>query len=283
MAVAKPPRSGDQIVAMSKPRALACIAFILASSLPAAASSSAWYETQGGQVRLVTTGKADASGHLQGALQIMLLPGWKTYWRDPGDSGVPPQLDISPSTNVTAAALSFPPPRRHDDGYGKWAGYTAPVTFPVTFTLAGPDSKARIEADIFLGVCQEICLPVQTRLSLDPASDPENASDAAVIRDALNALPAKERPDFRATETGGDHETMNVEAVTPAGAAPADLFVAGENGYMLGTPVLGHRDGKAVFTIPILDRPDAPPTDGGLHYTLTTAAGAVEGLLPYPR
>ena len=74
-----------------------------ATALPAAASSSSWYNSEGGKVRLVTSGKADAAGRIQGVLDIALKPGWKTYWRDPGDAGVPPQLDISGSTNIADA------------------------------------------------------------------------------------------------------------------------------------------------------------------------------------
>ncbi len=54
------------------------------------ASSSDWFETEGARIRLVTTGKPAADGKLKGMLDIELKPGWKTYWRDPGDAGVPP-------------------------------------------------------------------------------------------------------------------------------------------------------------------------------------------------
>ncbi|TIW88948.1 MAG: hypothetical protein E5V51_06740, partial [Mesorhizobium sp.] len=139
----------------------------LATALPATASSSAWYNSEGGKVRLVTSGKPDDAGRIRGILDIALKPGWKTYWRDPGDAGVPPQLDISASTNIADATLSFPAPQRHDDGYGKWAGYNYPVSLPVTFTLSTPNQPAVIDADVFLGICETICIPVQTRLSVD--------------------------------------------------------------------------------------------------------------------
>ncbi|RUX21351.1 hypothetical protein EOA27_06205, partial [Mesorhizobium sp. M2A.F.Ca.ET.037.01.1.1] len=76
------------------------IVFGWATGLPAEASSSIWYNSEGGKVRLVTTGKPDEAGKIRGVLDIALKPGWKTYWRDPGDAGVPPQLDISGSTNI---------------------------------------------------------------------------------------------------------------------------------------------------------------------------------------
>ncbi|AZO42305.1 hypothetical protein EJ076_15025 [Mesorhizobium sp. M7D.F.Ca.US.005.01.1.1] len=253
-----------------------------ATALPAAASSSAWYNSEGGKVRLVTSGKADDAGRIQGVLDIALKPGWKTYWRDPGDAGVPPQLDISASTNITDAALAFPAPQRHDDGYGKWAGYNYPVSLPVTFTLAAPNQPAVIDADIFLGICETICIPVQTRLTVDPASDPDNAEDAALVKASFTALPAPARSDFGVNVLPGDHETLIVEASFPGDPEAADFFVAGEHDYMFGSPARSEKDGKLIFTVPILDRPSTTPTDGGLHYTLTSSAGAVEGLLPFP-
>lgn len=254
----------------------------LASGQPAAASSSAWADSEGGRVRLVTTGKPDAQGRLQGMLDIALKPGWKTYWRDPGDSGVPPQLDISASTNVSGATMSFPAPRRHDDGYGQWAGYDHPVALPITFTLSDPKKKATIAADIFLGVCETICIPVQARLTVEPDADPDNAADAGSVEAALAALPAKAGADFGVTPLAGDHETLVLEAKAPGGPAAADLFVAGTDDYMFGPPAREEKDGKLVFTVPILDRPSSTPTGAGLHYTLTGSGGAVEGLLPYP-
>ncbi|WP_318012028.1 MULTISPECIES: protein-disulfide reductase DsbD domain-containing protein [unclassified Mesorhizobium] len=258
------------------------VVFGWATSLPAEASSSNWYNSEGGKVRLVTTGKPDQVGKIHGVLDIALKPGWKTYWRDPGDAGVPPQLDISGSTNVADAQLSFPPPQRHDDGYGKWAGYDRPVSLPVTFTLSSPDQPATIDANIFLGICETICIPVQTRLSVDPGSDPDNATDAALVKTALATLPSPARSDFGISVLSSDHETLVVQAQSPGDPQSVDLFIAGERDYMFGAPVRSQKDGKLVFTVPILDRPSAAPTDGGLYYTLTSAEGSVDGLLPFP-
>lgn len=254
----------------------------LGAGLPAEASSSAWYNSEGGKVRLVTSGKPDEAGQIHGVLDIALKPGWKTYWRDPGDSGVPPQLDVSASTNIAGARLSFPPPQRHDDGYGKWTGYDRPVSLPVTFTLSSPDQPATIDANVFLGICETICIPVQTRLSLDPASDPDNATDAALVKTALATLPSPARPDFGIHVLPGDHETLVVEVRSPGDPGSVDFFIAGERDYMFGAPVRSEKDGKLVFTVPILDRPSATPTDGGLYYTLTSTEGSVDGLLPFP-
>lgn len=257
------------------------IAASLLTTLPAYASSSEWFKNEGGQVRLVTRGKPDAQGRIQGLLEIQLEPGWKTYWRDPGGSGVPPQIDISRSTNISAAELSFPAPQRHDDGYGAWAGYDRSVSFPIVFTTAS-DGASSVNADIFLGMCKTMCIPVQMALALDPASDPDNVKDAAAVNAGLAALPRVSGPDFGAAALPGDAQTLKVEAVAPGDPSTVDLFVAGESGYMFGTPERSQQAGKLVFSIPILERPAATPKGPGLHYTLTSDADAVAGLLPYP-
>ncbi|MBE1202951.1 protein-disulfide reductase DsbD domain-containing protein [Aminobacter carboxidus] len=259
-----------------------CLGAALFAAAPAHASSSAWFEAEGGRFRLVTSGAPDASGKLQGALDIELKRGWKTYWRDPGNSGVPPQIDISASRNVSGAEFSYPAPRRHDDGYSKWAGYDHSVRLPVSFTVTAPGDPATITANVFLGVCETICVPVQAKLEVDPAADPDNPGDAILVKAALAALPGAAQPDFGATLEPGESEHVSILATAPGPADALDVFVAGVDGYVFGTPERHVEGGKAVFTIKMLERPDAKPSGKGLPYTLTGAAGAVEGFLPYP-
>jgi DsbC/DsbD-like thiol-disulfide interchange protein len=250
--------------------------------MPAFASATDWLTVDGGRVRLITAGAPDASGVLQGALEIDLQPGWRTYWRDPGDAGVPPQIDVSKSTNVASVEMRFPTPERFDDGATIWAGYRHPVKFPVSFRITTPGKPTTIDADVFLGICEEICIPVKGRFTLDPASDPDNADDAALVAAARDALPSLERPDFRVTVLPGDDKTLRVDAALPGDAAEAEFFIAGEQGYMFGTPQRLADEGKVIFAVPIIERPDTRPAEGALHYTLATAAGAVEGTLPLP-
>lgn len=254
----------------------------LLATAPAQASSSAWFETDGGRFRLVTTGAPDASGKLQGVLDIELKPGWKTYWRDPGSSGVPPQIDLSASSNVSGAEISYPAPQRHDDGYAKWAGYDFPVRLPVSFTVPAPGEPTAIKADVFLGICETICVPVQARLEVDPAGDPDNAADAALVTAALAALPSAAQADFGATLAPVAGETISIVTAAPGDPEGIDIFIAGVDGYQFGTPERHEAAGKPTFSLKVLDRPAAKPSGKGIPYTLTSSAGAVEGYLPYP-
>src|SRR5690606_16478618 len=107
------------------------------SLLPAAAHAAAsdWYHVEGGSVRVVTSGVPDENGVLRGALEIRLKRGWKTYWRDPGSSGVPPTLDVAVGDRTAPVEIGFPAPQRFDDGYAEWAGYDEPVALALSLHL----------------------------------------------------------------------------------------------------------------------------------------------------
>jgi DsbC/DsbD-like thiol-disulfide interchange protein len=152
----------------------------------------------------------------------------------------------------------------------------------VAFTLTDPKQPAAIEAKVFLGICETICVPVQATFSLDPASDPDNADDAAIVQAALDALPGPEQPDFGATLVKGGKDEVLVEAQFAGEPSSVDFFLAGADGYQFGPPARREDGEHLLFSVPILERPDAVPTQGALHYTLVTEPGAVSGTLPYP-
>ena len=84
----------------------ALLAGVLAvSGIPAMALDSGWVTTEGARMRLVVDPEPDPSGITRGALEIDLDEGWKTYWIDPGASGIPPQIDFSPSTGIELGRL----------------------------------------------------------------------------------------------------------------------------------------------------------------------------------
>lgn len=247
----------------------------------AIAASSDWFKMEGASIRLVTTGLPDAEGRFKGVLEIRLERGWKTYWRDPGASGVPPELDASANPNLSVAKLDFPAPERHDEGDFQWAGYSYPVALPITFGLKDASGPAELDVNVFLGICETICVPVQAQFTVDPVRDPGNDADKMTVDMAFEAIPPTATPDFgvKVADTTDDSGVV-LEAVFPGDPETAELFIAGEDGYAFSTPVRAERDGKTVFTADVT-RPDSPPEGPGLHYTLVTDAGSVSGLLPY--
>src|SRR5256885_17253989 len=97
---------------------------LLASSLAMGAhadDASPWQRDGHSAVRLVAGSRSGAV--LLGGIAFQLQPGWHTYWRNPGDSGVPPRFDFSKSDNVEAVTVLWPAPTKFDDGAGgNWLG-----------------------------------------------------------------------------------------------------------------------------------------------------------------
>ena len=87
---------------------LALALLLAAFPSPALASSSDWFETEGGASGWSPRVTPDETGVLRALLEIDLKPGWKTYWRDPGDAGVPPTIDVSASTQHRSAEIRLP-------------------------------------------------------------------------------------------------------------------------------------------------------------------------------
>lgn len=263
-------------------RSTSLTVFLALVATDAAASSSPWHMAEGVRMRLVTTGLPAADGTLRGALQIDLKPGWKTYWRDPGSSGVPPSIDLSRSAGAALLDVGYPAPMRFDDESGPWVGYKHSVAFPLSFRVTSAGEPVQIDADVFIGICQDICIPVQASFAVDVAGDPGNAEDAAVVDAALAALPASAEPGFGIKPRSADETGMTVEAAFSGDPDSVELFVAGADGYAFGAPTKAVEGRSAVFTLPILERPEAKPAGDGLPYTLVTQSGAVQGRLPYP-
>jgi DsbC/DsbD-like thiol-disulfide interchange protein len=104
-------------------------------------------------------GWRDGDTHIAG-LRVTLDPGWKTYWRAPGDSGIPPVMDWSRSGNLHAAEMLFPVPEVFDISGLRTIGYKDEVIFPLILTPADADAPISLSASLELGVCEDVCIPV---------------------------------------------------------------------------------------------------------------------------
>jgi DsbC/DsbD-like thiol-disulfide interchange protein len=264
----------------AKKSAVTALCLLLFQAIPAGASSSSWFDTEGGRIRLVTAGTPTGDGVLRAALQIDLEPGWKTYWRDPGDAGVPPQITFTPESHVQAVETGFPAPQRFDQGAAAWAGYQQPVSLALTLHLAPGEIPALIEADVFLGVCQTICIPVQAKLTVDPRRNVDDMFDRATVNAAFDSLPEPASAGFGVTATQIEGKTLRIGTAAD-GAGDRTLFLAGEGGYAFGEPQRA-ADGTS-FTVPVLAEPvGATSASTTIRYTLIAGDGAVEGAFPLP-
>jgi DsbC/DsbD-like thiol-disulfide interchange protein len=148
--------------------------------------ASPWQQDAHSAVRLLAGSRSGAV--LLGGIAFQLQDGWKTYWRTPGDSGVPPRFDFSKSDNVEAVTVMWPAPRQFDDGAGGTSlGYKHQVVLPLRIVAKNPDKPLVLRADINYAVCEKLCVPVEAKAELAFAS--VASTEDATLSEALNAVP----------------------------------------------------------------------------------------------
>src|SRR5215217_7179647 len=117
--------------------------------------SSPWQRDTHSAVRLLAGSRS--GGVLLGGIAFQLQPGWKTYWRTPGDSGVPPRFDFSKSDNVEAVTVLWPAPAKFEDGAGGYSfGYRDQIVMPLRIVPKNADKPVRLRAAIDYAVCEKI-------------------------------------------------------------------------------------------------------------------------------
>jgi DsbC/DsbD-like thiol-disulfide interchange protein len=93
------------------------------------------------------------------AFSITLAPGWKTYWRTPGDAGIPPLFDWSASENLGTVRYHWPRPEVFRTAGYLTMGYHDGMILPVEVTPVDPAQPVVLRAVVDMGVCKDICLP----------------------------------------------------------------------------------------------------------------------------
>ena len=131
----------------------------------------------------VLTGHQTKSGSIMAGIRIDLSQGWKTYWRAPGDAGIPPQFQWDGSENVGSIAFHWPVPEVFDQDGIRSIGYHESVTIPLEIfpNVAG---DVRLKGILDIGVCEEICVPAS--FSFDAVIPANGKRDAAITAALLN-------------------------------------------------------------------------------------------------
>lgn len=167
-------------------RQIALLTFaLLAPALPAAAFSQE--DVLSGDLR--TGWQAESGAHMT-ALHLTMAPGWKTYWRSPGDAGIPPSFDWSGSENLRAVHFHWPRPHVFTLNGMTTVGYKNDLVLPIEVIPVDPSQPVRLKATVDLGVCDDICIPAS--LTLDSVIAGPGAPDA-VIDAALADRPISAR------------------------------------------------------------------------------------------
>jgi DsbC/DsbD-like thiol-disulfide interchange protein len=266
-------------------------ALSLVSMTPRAALAleSEWHDAGHAQVRLI----ADAGGDgPRAGVEVRLAQGWKTYWRYPGDAGVPPRFDWSGSENLQAANIGWPAPAIFTDESGsKSIGYHDRIIFPVAVTPADVGQPIRLHLKLDFAVCEKLCVPAQAEATLTIPVESGDLSEA--LEQAITTVPQRaflgqnaDKPNALAVMNirieHGDKPRAVITVKAPAGSNPR-LFAEGPNEqWALPLPEkLDEKDGLTHFSL-VFDGapPGAKPIPPKLILTLATDSGAREVEIP---
>ena len=207
-------------------------------------------------------------GTYEAGVEIAMAPGSHTYWKMPGDAGVPPVFSFVGSQNVAAATVDFPVPKRITEEGLQAFGYTGTVIFPVAVTPIDSAKPAVLNADVTYAVCNKICIPAHgaAKVTLAPESGGNGAADVAA---ALKRVPAPMTPAQRADleirpDDGSPKPTWTL---TWTGATPVeDIFADAPEGFYFDT----RKRGPATWTLTAAQTV-ATPTAKPVPVTLTLA------------
>jgi DsbC/DsbD-like thiol-disulfide interchange protein len=246
---------------------------------PAPALESAWVDAGPARVRLVAAGAGDAG------VEIRLARGWKTYWRYPGDAGIPPHFDWTGSDNLAGVEVSWPAPERLPEEGGTSIGYRDAVVFPLRVHARDPKEPVKLALKLDFAVCEKICIPADAKLSavVPVAGESIPALDAAKARvprraklgegGGLGVLSVK-------LERGAVPRAL-IEVAVPGGSF--DLFAEGpDESWALPVPErVSAGGGRARFLLSLEGAPPgADPVPARLRLTLVVGKDAVEVTAP---
>ena len=182
------------------------------------------------------------------ALSLRLEPGWKTYWRSPGDTGVPPRFDWRGSANLGAVTAHWPRPEAIESGGERTLGYHDALILPIEVAPATPGQPVELHAVIDLGLCEDICVPVQVALSAPP---PQPAPDPR-IEAALAEAPALS-PDRPACRIEPIADGMRVTAEFDDHDAPEVAMELDDGEVWVSQPELARKDGRLTAQADFID------------------------------
>ncbi len=135
----------------------------------------------------IVSGWVTAEGRHMAGLEISLAPGWKTYWRSPGDAGIPPSFDWKRARNVDSVRVLWPAPIVFWESGMRSVGYGGRVVLPLDVTPRKAGEPVRLRGRMDLGVCSDICVPASIRF--DATLAPDSDARAPELVAALAAQP----------------------------------------------------------------------------------------------
>lgn len=232
-------------------------------------AASPWARTPEAAVRLVSASEAVGRlDRLRLGLEFALAPGWKTYWRSPGDGGLPPALDWTGSGNLGEASLYWPAPARFTILGIDSVGYEDRLLLPMDVEVPEPGEPVAVALRVDYLTCSDICVPQSADLALVlPAGPPQPSAEAFAIDRWRGRTPRPEPVAGRA-ELVGAGEGAVLHVALP-GIEAEDIFIEAGDRAAFGrpSPVAGG------LAVPVAWAKDGPEALIGRELVATVTGG----------
>ncbi len=278
-----PTRSGGMIDRHLSRRGLARLALLICPLLagqiaPAiAADASAWSEDLKSAVRLIAGANKAGEAVLRAGVEVKLQPGWHTYWRYPGDAGVPPRFDFAGSDNVRSAKVRYPAPVLFSDGGGQSIGYSDNVIFPIQVAPRDAGKPVILRLKLDYAVCEKLCIPAEARAELPLTAGPSANDVSLVAAEAKVPTPvAAAELDLTAKRVNDAAKPLVAVDLKSPSDKPLTIFVEGpsaEWALPIPKPAQGAPAGRQHFGFELDGLPPGVNPKAAFELTFTVVEG----------
>jgi len=250
---------------------------LAACTSPARATdASPWSEDLSSALRLIGGSSTDDAA-LRAGVEIKLKPGWHTYWRYPGDSGVPPRFSFASSDNVAAVKVLYPAPKAISEVTETTIGYTDDVVFPLRVVPRQKGKPVTLRLKVEYAVCEKMCVPVEAKAELTlPAGSPQTDSALAAAEARVPKPVSTADAGLKAHRVNeGPKPLVFVDLAAPSGEA-VQIFVEGptpEWALPVPKPAQGAPVGHQYFGFELDGIPPGVDPKGQFELTFTIIRG----------
>jgi len=213
-------------------RAALCILVTLAAG-PALAGATAWQEISPGVKARLISSDSVSNGETLAGLELDLPQGTNTYWRIPGESGIPTEFDFSGSSGIADPQVHWPFPQIETTaGYRDYV-YRGPVVFPIALKTGG----GVLNASIMLGVCSDVCVPARASFSLPIQGGKTDPAQSLRLDQAEATTPiAWDRPGDPLVSVSASPDGLVLSGLDPAVDAASLIADVGDPAILFETP-----------------------------------------------